>query len=179
LPTIGHVGVRYDQSNSNRQVVKGLERNRVRSGARQFWQLHYSMQHGKHWPIRHTHGWEYSGSAESNAYERRKQCISLKVIRKLGVVGECNIQYALDPHTLEYYIIEVNARLSRSPALASKATSYPLTCIAAKLAMGYSLVELRNPLNQSTTACFEPRGRPSGRVRQTICIWRTMRTSTT
>lgn len=81
---------------------------------------------------------------------------ALKVIRKLGVVGECNIQYALNPYTLEYYIIEVNARLSRSSALASKATGYPLAYIAAKLATGYSLVELRNVVTQSTTACFEP-----------------------
>ncbi len=81
---------------------------------------------------------------------------ALKVIRKLGVVGECNIQYALNPFSLEYYIIEVNARLSRSSALASKATGYPLAYIAAKLGMGYSLVELRNVVTQSTTACFEP-----------------------
>ncbi len=81
---------------------------------------------------------------------------ALKVIRKLGVVGECNIQYALNPLTLEYYIIEVNARLSRSSALASKATGYPLAYIAAKLALGYSLIELKNSVTQSTTACFEP-----------------------
>ena len=82
---------------------------------------------------------------------------ALKVIRRLGVVGECNIQYAVNPLTLEYYIIEVNARLSRSSALASKATGYPLAYIAAKLAIGYSLVELRNAVTQSTTtACFEP-----------------------
>lgn len=81
---------------------------------------------------------------------------ALKVIRQLGVVGECNIQYALNPLTLEYYIIEVNARLSRSSALASKATGYPLAYIAAKLALGYSLVELRNSVTESTTACFEP-----------------------
>lgn len=81
---------------------------------------------------------------------------ALKVIRQLGVVGECNIQYALNPYTMEYFIIEVNARLSRSSALASKATGYPLAYIAAKLALGYSLVELRNSVTQSTTACFEP-----------------------
>jgi carbamoyl-phosphate synthase/aspartate carbamoyltransferase/dihydroorotase len=81
---------------------------------------------------------------------------ALKVIRKLGVVGECNIQYALNPYTLEYYIIEVNARLSRSSALASKATGYPLAYIAAKLGLGYSLVDLKNSVTQSTTACFEP-----------------------
>lgn len=81
---------------------------------------------------------------------------ALKVIRRLGVVGECNIQYALDPFSLNYYIIEVNARLSRSSALASKATGYPLAYVACRLAMGYSLVELRNSVTQSTTACFEP-----------------------
>lgn len=81
---------------------------------------------------------------------------ALKVIRKLGIVGECNIQYALNPHSLEYYIIEVNARLSRSSALASKATGYPLAYIAAKLALNYSLVELKNSVTQCTTSCFEP-----------------------
>lgn len=81
---------------------------------------------------------------------------ALKVIRKLGVVGECNIQYALNPLTLEYYIIEVNARLSRSSALASKATGYPLAYIAAKLGLGFSLIELKNSVTGSTTACFEP-----------------------
>ena len=81
---------------------------------------------------------------------------ALKVIRRLGVVGECNIQYALNPHSLEYYIIEVNARLSRSSALASKATGYPLAYIAAKLSTGLSLVDLKNTVTQSTTACFEP-----------------------
>jgi carbamoyl-phosphate synthase large subunit len=82
--------------------------------------------------------------------------ISIRVIRHLKVVGECNIQYALDPHSSAYRVIEVNARLSRSSALASKATGYPLAYVAAKLALGYSLADLRNAITQTTTACFEP-----------------------
>ena len=82
--------------------------------------------------------------------------IALKVIRHLGIVGECNIQYALDPKSMDYRVIEVNARLSRSSALASKATGYPLAYVAAKLALGYSLPELRNSITGVTTACFEP-----------------------
>ncbi|XP_071791586.1 carbamoyl-phosphate synthase [ammonia], mitochondrial-like [Asterias amurensis] len=81
---------------------------------------------------------------------------ALKVVRHLGIVGECNIQYALHPASLEYCIIEVNARLSRSSALASKATGYPLAFIAAKLALGIPLPEIRNSTTESTTACFEP-----------------------
>jgi carbamoyl-phosphate synthase/aspartate carbamoyltransferase/dihydroorotase len=81
---------------------------------------------------------------------------AVKVVRHLGVVGECNIQYALDPYSKEYFIIEVNARLSRSSALASKATGYPLAYVAAKLALQYSLPELRNSVTAATTACFEP-----------------------
>ncbi|XP_015768681.1 PREDICTED: CAD protein-like [Acropora digitifera] len=81
---------------------------------------------------------------------------AVKVIRHLGVVGECNIQYALNPDSKQYYIIEVNARLSRSSALASKATGYPLAYVAAKLALGKSLPDLRNSVTNSTTACFEP-----------------------
>ncbi|KAK3710158.1 hypothetical protein QZH41_010558 [Actinostola sp. cb2023] len=81
---------------------------------------------------------------------------AIKVIRHLGVIGECNIQYALNPDSKEYYIIEVNARLSRSSALASKATGYPLAYIAAKLALGRPLPELRNSVTNKTTACFEP-----------------------
>lgn len=72
------------------------------------------------------------------------------------MVGECNIQYALNPLSQEYYIIEVNARLSRSSALASKATGYPLAYVAAKLALGLPLPVLRNSVTGSTTACFEP-----------------------
>lgn len=82
--------------------------------------------------------------------------IALKVIRHLGIVGECNIQYALDPRSRNYRVIEVNARLSRSSALASKATGYPLAFIAAKLALGHSLPELRNSITRVTSADFEP-----------------------
>lgn len=82
--------------------------------------------------------------------------LAIKVIRHLGIVGECNIQYALDPKSDKYRVIEVNARLSRSSALASKATGYPLAYVAAKLALGYSLPELRNAITDVTTACFEP-----------------------
>ena len=87
--------------------------------------------------------------------------ISIRVIRHLGIVGECNIQYALhpnpkDPHELDYRVIEVNARLSRSSALASKATGYPLAHVAAKLAIGYRLDEIPNAVTGNTTACFEP-----------------------
>ncbi|XP_071835826.1 multifunctional protein CAD-like isoform X2 [Apostichopus japonicus] len=81
---------------------------------------------------------------------------AIKVIRHLGVVGECNIQYALNPESQEYFIIEVNARLSRSSALASKATGYPLAYVAAKLALGIPLPQLKNSVTSSTTACFEP-----------------------
>jgi carbamoylphosphate synthase large subunit/anthranilate/para-aminobenzoate synthase component II len=79
-----------------------------------------------------------------------------KVVRHLGVVGECNIQYALDPKSEKYCIIEVNARLSRSSALASKATGYPLAYVATKLSLGRDLVTLRNSVTRTTTACFEP-----------------------
>jgi carbamoyl-phosphate synthase large subunit len=82
--------------------------------------------------------------------------IALKVIRHLKIVGECNIQYALDPRSRDYRVIEVNARLSRSSALASKATGYPLAFVAAKLALGYSLPDLRNAITQVTCADFEP-----------------------
>jgi len=82
--------------------------------------------------------------------------IALKVIRHFGIVGECNIQYALDPRSRAYRVIEVNARLSRSSALASKATGYPLAFVAAKLALGYSLPQLRNAITKVTSADFEP-----------------------
>ncbi|MFX1489453.1 MAG: carbamoyl-phosphate synthase (glutamine-hydrolyzing) large subunit, partial [Promethearchaeota archaeon] len=81
---------------------------------------------------------------------------SIRVIRNLGIIGECNIQYGLDPFSKEFRAIEVNARLSRSSALASKATGYPLAYIAAKLAIGYTLPELKNKITGVTTACFEP-----------------------
>jgi len=81
---------------------------------------------------------------------------SIQIIKKLGIIGECNVQYALDPKSEEYRVIEVNARLSRSSALASKATGYPLAFIAAKLALGYKLTELKNVVTGSTSAFFEP-----------------------
>jgi carbamoyl-phosphate synthase large subunit len=84
------------------------------------------------------------------------RAISIKVIRHLGVVGECNIQFALDPNSEDYRIIEVNARLSRSSALASKATGYPLAFIAAKLSLGHNLAEIQNIITRETSACFEP-----------------------
>ncbi|MFB0566909.1 MAG: carbamoyl-phosphate synthase (glutamine-hydrolyzing) large subunit [Candidatus Aminicenantaceae bacterium] len=82
--------------------------------------------------------------------------VSIKVIKHLGIVGECNIQFALDKKSDDYRIIEVNPRLSRSSALASKATGYPLAFIAAKLALGYSLIDLQNSITKKTMACFEP-----------------------
>ncbi len=84
------------------------------------------------------------------------RAVGIKVIRHLGIVGECNIQYALNPDSEEYCIIEVNARLSRSSALASKATGYPLAYVAAKLSLGKDLVSIRNSVTKVTTACFEP-----------------------
>ncbi|KAJ1551815.1 carbamoyl-phosphate synthase (glutamine-hydrolyzing) cpa2 [Nowakowskiella sp. JEL0078] len=81
---------------------------------------------------------------------------AIKIIRHLGVVGECNVQYALNPNSLEYCVIEVNARLSRSSALASKATGYPLAFVAAKIGLGASLPDLRNSVTRTTTANFEP-----------------------
>ncbi len=82
--------------------------------------------------------------------------LAIKVVRHLGIIGECNIQFALDPVSNDYRIIEVNSRLSRSSALASKATGYPLAFIATKLALGYSLTELRNKVTGVTSACYEP-----------------------
>ncbi|HLD21598.1 MAG TPA: carbamoyl-phosphate synthase (glutamine-hydrolyzing) large subunit [Patescibacteria group bacterium] len=82
--------------------------------------------------------------------------IAMKVVRSLGIIGECNIQYALDPASHQYRVIEVNARLSRSSALASKATGYPLAWVAAKLALGYALPTLKNAVTKTTVACFEP-----------------------
>jgi carbamoyl-phosphate synthase large subunit len=92
----------------------------------------------------------------SNSEYHKLREIAIRVIRHLGIVGECNIQYALDPKSEDYRVIEVNARLSRSSALASKATGYPLAFIAAKLALGHSLVDLKNQITQTTMACFEP-----------------------
>jgi carbamoyl-phosphate synthase large subunit len=82
--------------------------------------------------------------------------VAIKTIKHLGIVGECNIQYAYNPHCEEYRVIEVNARLSRSSALASKATGYPLAFVAAKLALGYGLFELTNTVTKTTNAFFEP-----------------------
>ncbi|XP_006819567.1 LOW QUALITY PROTEIN: multifunctional protein CAD-like [Saccoglossus kowalevskii] len=92
----------------------------------------------------------------TNIEYNKLRTTAIKVIRHLGIVGECNIQYALNPLSQEYFIIEVNARLSRSSALASKATGYPLAYVAAKLSLGIHLPVLRNSVTNSTTACFEP-----------------------
>ncbi|MDP4187607.1 MAG: carbamoyl-phosphate synthase (glutamine-hydrolyzing) large subunit [Bacteroidota bacterium] len=92
----------------------------------------------------------------SNAEYHKLRRISIEIIRHIGIVGECNVQYALDPNSEDYRVIEVNARLSRSSALASKATGYPLAFIAAKLALGYSLTELKNSITKTTSAFFEP-----------------------
>ena len=86
----------------------------------------------------------------------RLRSTAVKVIRRLGVVGECNIQYAVNPDSDEYCIIEVNARLSRSSALASKATGYPLAYVAAKLGLRIPLTEVKNNVTRKTIACFEP-----------------------
>jgi carbamoyl-phosphate synthase large subunit len=82
--------------------------------------------------------------------------LAIKIIRHIGIIGECNIQYALDPNSEDYRVIEVNARLSRSSALASKATGYPLAFVAAKLAIGYGLHEIKNSITKTTSAFFEP-----------------------
>ncbi len=96
-----------------------------------------------------------SQTLTNSEYHKLRE-IAIKVIRHLGIIGECNIQYALDPESEDYRVIEVNARLSRSSALASKATGYPLAFIAAKLALGYSLAEIENSITKTTKACFEP-----------------------
>ena len=92
----------------------------------------------------------------SNSEYHKLREIAIKIIRHVGIVGECNVQYCLDPNSEDYRVIEVNARLSRSSALASKATGYPLAFVAAKLAMGYGLHEIKNSVTKVTTACFEP-----------------------
>jgi carbamoyl-phosphate synthase large subunit len=96
-----------------------------------------------------------SQTLNNEEYHRLRE-IAIKVVRHLKIVGECNIQYALDPRTSDYRVIEVNARLSRSSALASKATGYPLAFVAAKLALGYTLPQLKNSVTKTTTAFFEP-----------------------
>jgi len=92
----------------------------------------------------------------SNSEYHKLREISIKIIRKVGVKGECNVQFALDPKSEDYRVIEVNARLSRSSALASKATAYPLAFVAAKIALGYTLPELKNAVTRTTSAFFEP-----------------------
>lgn len=92
----------------------------------------------------------------TNREYNKLRTTALNVIRHFGVIGECNIQYALNPTSEEYYIIEVNARLSRSSALASKATGYPLAYVAAKLSLGLALPDIKNSVTTTTTACFEP-----------------------
>jgi carbamoyl-phosphate synthase large subunit len=96
-----------------------------------------------------------SQTLTNSEYHKLRE-LSIKIIRHIGIVGECNVQYALAPDSEDYRVIEVNARLSRSSALASKATGYPLAFIAAKLGMGYGLHELKNSVTKNTTACFEP-----------------------
>lgn len=96
-----------------------------------------------------------SQTLSNSEYHKLRQ-IAIKIIRRIGVVGECNVQFTLDPHSEDYRVIEVNARLSRSSALASKATGYPLAFVAAKLGLGYGLHELKNSVTKVTTACFEP-----------------------
>ena len=92
----------------------------------------------------------------SNSEYHKLRSIAIKIIRHVGIIGECNVQYALDPDSEDYRVIEVNARLSRSSALASKATGYPLAFVAAKLGLGYGLHEIKNSVTKVTTACFEP-----------------------
>ena len=92
----------------------------------------------------------------SNSEYHKLRALAIKIIRHIGIVGECNVQYALDPQSEDYRVIEVNARLSRSSALASKATGYPLAFVAAKLGLGYGLFELKNSVTKTTSAFFEP-----------------------
>ena len=92
----------------------------------------------------------------TNSEYHKLRALAIKIIRHIGIVGECNVQYAFDPKSEDYRVIEVNARLSRSSALASKATGYPLAFVAAKLGMGYGLFELKNSVTRTTSAFFEP-----------------------
>ncbi|EHG15449.1 carbamoyl-phosphate synthase (glutamine-hydrolyzing) large subunit [Prevotella histicola] len=92
----------------------------------------------------------------TNSEYHKLRALSIKIVRHIGIVGECNVQYAFDPQSEDYRVIEVNARLSRSSALASKATGYPLAFVAAKLGMGYGLFELKNSVTKTTSAFFEP-----------------------
>ncbi|MBO7581068.1 MAG: carbamoyl-phosphate synthase (glutamine-hydrolyzing) large subunit [Bacteroidaceae bacterium] len=92
----------------------------------------------------------------TNSEYHKLRALSIKIIRHIGIVGECNVQYAFDPESEDYRVIEVNARLSRSSALASKATGYPLAFVAAKLGLGYGLFDLKNSVTKTTSAFFEP-----------------------
>ena len=92
----------------------------------------------------------------TNSEYHKLRALAIKIIRHIGIVGECNVQYALDPNSEDYRVIEVNARLSRSSALASKATGYPLAFVAAKLGLGYGLFQLKNSVTKTTSAFFEP-----------------------
>jgi len=92
----------------------------------------------------------------TNAEYHKLRDLSIRIVRHVGIVGECNVQYAFDPNSEDYRVIEVNARLSRSSALASKATGYPLAFVAAKLGLGYGLFDLKNSVTKTTTAFFEP-----------------------
>ena len=92
----------------------------------------------------------------SNSEYHKLRALAIRIVRHLGIVGECNVQYALDPDSEDYRVIEVNARLSRSSALASKATGYPLAFVAAKLGLGYGLFDLKNSVTKTTSAFFEP-----------------------
>jgi carbamoyl-phosphate synthase large subunit len=96
-----------------------------------------------------------SQTLTNSEYHKLRE-IAIRIVRHIGIVGECNVQYAFDPDSEDYRVIEVNARLSRSSALASKATGYPLAFVAAKLALGYGLFELKNSVTKTTTAFFEP-----------------------
>ncbi|MBQ9839899.1 MAG: carbamoyl-phosphate synthase (glutamine-hydrolyzing) large subunit [Oscillospiraceae bacterium] len=96
-----------------------------------------------------------SQTLTNSEYHKLRE-LAIRIIRHIGIVGECNVQYALDPESEDYRVIEVNARLSRSSALASKATGYPLAFVAAKLALGYGLFDLKNAVTQTTPAFFEP-----------------------
>jgi len=96
-----------------------------------------------------------SQTLTNSEYHKLRE-LSIKIVRHIGIVGECNVQYAFDPQSEDYRVIEVNARLSRSSALASKATGYPLAFVAAKLGMGYGLFELKNSVTKTTSAFFEP-----------------------
>ena len=95
-----------------------------------------------------------SQTLTNSEYHKLRE-LAIRIVRHIGIIGECNVQYALDPMSEDYRVIEVNARLSRSSALASKATGYPLAFVAAKLALGYGLFDLKNSVTGSTSGFFE------------------------